>query len=190
METYTSEQQQEQESPASSSPASASKTASKVQQLATSQIDSQKGKIADVLQSTGSAIRQAGQGLREQGQQGLSELADQGATKVDSFSSYLRETDGQALIGKAQETARKQPVLIAGAGFTLAFIAARFLRGSGSQATQPAQEAAPATAPPAELPEDFAPLPPEPTQDPIVALLEEAPKARRRRARDTAEPPA
>ena len=168
-----------------SEPPPLTRTVTKVQELATSQLDAQKGKIADVVQSTGSAIRQASQGLKEQGQQGLAEYADQGAEKVESVSTYLRETDAQEMIAKAQETARKQPLLLMAAGFAVAFVVARVLKGSvGQRAQQPEASS-----------EDTEPPPPQPAQEGEFAALvpvvpvEESPKPRRRRAAATVETP-
>ncbi len=152
----------------------ASRTATKAQDFAKTQLNSQKGKVAEVLQSTGGAIRQASQALREEGQSGLSEYADQGAQRVESLSDYVRRTDADELLTKAQETARRQPLAIAGAGFALAFLAARFLRSSGQKA-QPGQSTAGGAAPPQDGDQQAA------------ALVEESPTPRRRRARLTTE---
>ena len=160
-----------------------SRTAIAVHQLVTSQVDTRKDTVAGVVETTGTAVRQASETFRTQGQQELSQYIDLGAEKIEEFSSYLRNADAQELIAKAQETARKRPLLVAGAGFALAFLAARLMRDSVSAApARPAEE----TQPPDATRSEIVPLPVEaaPTE---IEFVEEKPKPRQRRARVAVE---
>ena len=115
-----------------------SRAAAKAQQLVTTQLNSQKEKLAETLQTATMSIRQAGQNLRQQGQESFGNYVDQGAERLDQISSYLRQTDAEVLMQKAQEatrkgqeTARKRPALLIGAGFIAAFVAARLVKSAG-----------------------------------------------------------
>lgn len=133
---------------APSTPAT-SRAVVKAQELGTSQLESQKQTVAEALESAGSVLRQGSQDLRGQGQQGLGQLAEMAADRVERLSSYVGETDAAQLVGKVRETARQQPVLFAGGTFLATLLGARLLK---SLQSPPAPEAPPAPGPASEAP--------------------------------------
>jgi hypothetical protein len=114
--------------PSATDAGSSSRAVSKAQELGTSQLTTQKQTLAQALQSAGSALRQGSQSLQGEGQQGLSQVAEMGAERAERLSTYLRDTEPTELISRVRETARQQPVLVAGGAFVVALLGARLLR--------------------------------------------------------------
>ena len=112
------------------------RTTSKVQQLATSQLETRKADLAQALQSVGLVMRQGSQSLQQQGQQRLGRYAETSGEKVEELSAYLRRTDAPELIARARESASQRPALVAGGGFIVALLAARIVKSLG-QPPQP-----------------------------------------------------
>ena len=161
-------------------------SAEKAEQLATRQLDKQKGKLAQALDSTASALRQSSGTLEQEGQPALKQAAEIGAQKAQEFSQYLRETDTTELTRKAREVVRQQPLVIAGAGFVLTLAAARLIKVL-TQEPQPetpqlaaeSQVRSPEAATSASQPEDVTPAPRAPAEE---ALQTPQPRRRTRRA--------
>ncbi len=115
-----------------------------------SRLESQKDLAAQGLANVALAVRQTGQHLRDQEQQGLSQYADQAAEAAENLSGYLRRTDLDQITGQAETFVRSRPALFLGAVFTLGFLASRFLKSSsrgGSSATNGAAAPRPLPAP-------------------------------------------
>lgn len=96
---------------------------------ATTQLNSQKMRLAEGLDSLAQAIRHMSQDL--QGEQTmLASYADQGAVQVDHFAHYLQEHDVIEMVDDVERYARQRPALFIGGAFALGLIAARFLKSS------------------------------------------------------------
>ena len=106
-----------------------------VQQQATSRLDRQKENAITGLSSVADAVRQLGQNLRGQEQQGAiaeyaAQYGERAAEQIERFTDYLREHDVNQLVGEVEDFARRQPVLFIGGAFLLGFAGARFLKSS------------------------------------------------------------
>ncbi len=92
-------------------------------------------KAGDALEQVAQAIRDAGNGLREQQPQ-IAGVADTAAQQVEGVSSYLREHDAREVVNSAQQWARQQPALVVGGGLALGLLVGRFLKSGASQGGQ------------------------------------------------------
>lgn len=79
---------------------------------------------ADGMQHAADAARQAASGLTGE-DAWMAQLIEQGATKLSGLADTLRTNDLQSLLGKAEQFARRQPVLFAGAAMALGFALTR-----------------------------------------------------------------
>jgi hypothetical protein len=81
-------------------------------------------------------VRKVAEQLRGQGKDTPARVAEQVADRAESFGSYLRDADGERLLGDAEAVARRQPWLVAAGGLALGFAASRFLKASSSRRYQ------------------------------------------------------
>jgi ElaB/YqjD/DUF883 family membrane-anchored ribosome-binding protein len=84
-------------------------------------------KAGDTLDQVARAIRDAGQGLREERPE-IAGIADTTAQRVQDASTYLREHEAREAIDSVQDYARRQPAVIIAGGLALGLLAGRFLR--------------------------------------------------------------
>jgi hypothetical protein len=90
--------------------------------------------VGDTLSQVSRAIRDAGNGLRQEQPQ-IAGVADTAAERVDEFASYLRDHEAGEAIENIQEFARRQPALVVGGGHVHGLRPGRVLR-SGSSSMQ------------------------------------------------------
>ncbi len=123
----------EQSSPTDDVRQKAEETAStlvdQAQQVASSQANTQLTRAASVLDSVAQSLHDTSGGMRDQQPQ-IASLADQAASRVEGFSSYLRDHDMNDVVRDAEDYARREPLIFLGAAFAVGFIAARFLKAS------------------------------------------------------------
>jgi hypothetical protein len=79
------------------------------------------------------SIRQSSSSMREQGQDGPARLAEQAADRVQAVGLYLRDNDGDRILGDMEDFARRQPLVVAAGGFVLGLAGARFLKASAAR---------------------------------------------------------
>jgi len=100
------------------------------------QLTTQKEKAAESLGGVAEAIRQTGTQLNEQDQPApVGRYVNQAADVIDNVAQYLRTKDIDEMFHQAEDLARRQPAVFIGAAFALGFMAARFLKSSGTAAT-------------------------------------------------------
>ena len=96
-----------------------------------SRADAQLDRAAQGLDAMAQALRQTGQQLREQNQNGLAPQAvDVAADQVERLASYLHSHDVGQLVSQVEDVARRQPALFLGGAFALGLLGARFLKSS------------------------------------------------------------
>ena len=100
------------------------------------QVDRRSTQAGDQEQSAAQDVRKVAEQLRGQGKDTPARVAEQVADRAESFGSYLRDADGERLLGDAETFARRQPWLVAAAGLALGFAASRFLKASSSRRYQ------------------------------------------------------
>jgi hypothetical protein len=100
------------------------------------QVDQRSTQAGDQVQSAAQDVRRVAEQLRGQGKDTPARVAKQVADRAESFGSYLRDADGERLLGDAEAVARRQPWLVAAGGLALGFAASRFLKASSSRRYQ------------------------------------------------------
>jgi vacuolar-type H+-ATPase subunit H len=88
--------------------------------------------LADALRQTASQMRAGGDPQQAQ----MAGFADQGADRLERVGGYLTRADGEDILGKVEDTARRQPWLIAGGCLLLGIAAARVMKASSSERYQ------------------------------------------------------
>ena len=95
------------------------------------QLDARSSAIGEQIGSLAQDLRSVGDQLRESGTGGgAAGYVDQGAELIDNVARYLKDADGERLIGDLEHVARQQPLAVAGAALLLGFAASRFLKTS------------------------------------------------------------
>ena len=100
------------------------------------QVDRRSTQAGGQVQSAAQDVRKVAEQLRGQGKETPARVAEQVADRAEAFGSYLRDADGERLLGDAETVARRQPWLVAAAGLALGFAASRFLKASSSRRYQ------------------------------------------------------
>jgi hypothetical protein len=100
------------------------------------QVDQRSTQAGDQVQAAAQDVRKVAEQLRGQGKETPARVAEQVADRAESFSSYLRDADGERLLGDVEAFARRQPWLVAAGGLALGFAASRFLKASSSRRYQ------------------------------------------------------
>jgi len=113
----------------------AGQVGAQAKQQATSQLESQKERTVDTLDTVAQALRQTGQHLSEGEQTAVGGYIEQAAERVEKLTDYLRTRDIPSLLAETQHFARRNPGLFFGGAVALGFIGARFLKSSGERAT-------------------------------------------------------
>jgi ElaB/YqjD/DUF883 family membrane-anchored ribosome-binding protein len=88
--------------------------------------------LADSLRHSASQMRAEGDPRKAR----YAGFADQGAERLERLGGYLTDADADEILGKAEDLARRQPWLIAGAGVLVGIAAARFMKASSSERYQ------------------------------------------------------
>jgi hypothetical protein len=100
------------------------------------QVDQRSTQAGDQVQSAAQDVRKVAEQLRWQGKETPARVAEQVADRAESFGSYLRDADGERVLGDVETFARRQPWLVAAGGLALGFAASRFLKASSSRRYQ------------------------------------------------------
>jgi uncharacterized protein YgbK (DUF1537 family) len=95
--------------------------------------------VAATLRQTASRMRQEGDPQKAR----MASVADQGAERLDRVGGYLTDADADELLGRVEDIARQQPLLIAGAGLLVGIAAARVLKASSTDRYYRSRTAAP-----------------------------------------------
>ena len=96
------------------------------------QLNSQKNKATEGLETVATAVRETTENLRSQQHDVAARYAEQAADHIERFSNSLREKDVAELLADAQRLARRRPALFVGTAFALGLLGARFLRSSSA----------------------------------------------------------
>ena len=100
------------------------------------QVDQRSTQAGDQVQSAAQDVHSVAEQLRNQGKETPARVAEQVADRAESFGTYLRDADGERLLGDVEAVARRQPWLVAASGLALGFAASRFLKASSSRRYQ------------------------------------------------------
>lgn len=97
---------------------------------ARSTVETQKTKAADTIGTVAQTLRGSTDQLRDQNQEQIGRYITSAADQMERLAEYLRTTETDELVRKAEEVARKQPALFLGGAFALGILTARFLKSS------------------------------------------------------------
>ena len=97
------------------------------------QVDQRSTQAGEQLRSMTEAVRGSAARLREQDQHGPARAVEGAAERGDRLASYLSESDGEQLLADVEDFARRQPLVVAGAGLLVGLVAARALKASSSR---------------------------------------------------------
>lgn len=106
------------------------------QQQAKSMLHEQKGRAADRLETVADALRQTGQHMKDQNEQGVGQYAERAADAVEQFSDRLRNKNVDELVYEAQDFARREPQWFLGGAVVAGIFLARFFKSSGSSSSR------------------------------------------------------
>src|SRR5215212_1890970 len=90
-------------------------------------------RAGDTLDQVAKAVRDAGEGLREQQPQ-LADLATTAADQVYKASGYLRAHDARELLQTTESFARRQPIVVVGGALIAGLAIGRLLKSSATPA--------------------------------------------------------
>jgi ElaB/YqjD/DUF883 family membrane-anchored ribosome-binding protein len=93
------------------------------------QAGEQAASVAETLRQTASQIRTEGDPQKAR----LASVAEQGADRLERIGAYLTDADADEILDRAENLARQQPWLIAGAGLLVGIAAARFMKASSQE---------------------------------------------------------
>ena len=103
--------------------------------------------------------------LRDQGKEQPAKLAEQAADGAERVGGYLKESDGERILGDVEDFGRRQPWAVISGGVAPGLVAARFLKASARRRYQRRPSGQPPGAPPAAR-RDRRPGRPAPPRDP------------------------
>jgi Protein of unknown function (DUF2795) len=110
-----------------------SRIATRVTGLARDQLESRKGQATMQLEQAAQSIRQSSEQFRQQGNPMLADVSEAAASGLEQANQFLRTRDVDGVIREAEATARRQPALIIGGGFAIAFLVTRMLKAGVSE---------------------------------------------------------
>ena len=109
-----------------------SRTAEIVRKGATSNMESQQGRIAGQINEVAHALRRSSGHLREtETGEIASTYVDKLAEQTERFAGYLQANGPREMFSQVERFARREPAIFLGGAFTLGLVAARFLKSSG-----------------------------------------------------------
>jgi hypothetical protein len=105
------------------------------------QVDQRSTDAGERVRSAADDARSVAVELRNQGKDAPARYAEQAADRVERVGDWLRDSDGDRILGDVEDFARRNPWGVALAGLALGFAAARVLKASSAEryARQPAQ---------------------------------------------------
>jgi hypothetical protein len=97
------------------------------------QVDQRSTQIGEQATSLAQSLRKTGEQLRGDGNDSHARYADQAADRVERLGTYLRDSDGQKLVGDVERFGRERPWMIALAGAVAGLAGSRFLKASSER---------------------------------------------------------
>src|SRR5215208_7220424 len=100
------------------------------------QVDERSTQAGEQVTSTAGDVRSVAQQLREQGKEQPARIAEQAADRAERLGSYLKQSDGEAILRDVEDFGRRQPWAVMAGGLAAGFLASRFLKASSSRRAQ------------------------------------------------------
>lgn len=96
------------------------------------QMDERSTQAGEQVASSAQALRSTSEHLREDGQDSQARAAERAADQAERLGGYLKEADGERILGDLEAFGRRQPLAVAAIGVAAGFMASRFLKASSS----------------------------------------------------------
>jgi hypothetical protein len=146
---------------------SAQKAAGQAQSRVREQVDQRSTQAGEQVSNTASDVRSVADQLREQGKDKPAQLAEQAADRAERVADYLKNSNGDRILGDVEDFGRRQPWAVMFGGLAAGFLASRFLKASSSRRYEERSSQLPATRTPATTVRPPAStVPPAPTVPP------------------------
>jgi ElaB/YqjD/DUF883 family membrane-anchored ribosome-binding protein len=97
------------------------------------QVDQRSTEAGERVQSMAVDTRSVADELRRQGKDAPARYVEQAADRADRMGEWLRDSDGDRIVGDVEDFARRNPWAIAAAGLALGFTASRLLKASSGE---------------------------------------------------------
>jgi uncharacterized protein YjbJ (UPF0337 family) len=97
------------------------------------QVDQRSTEAGERVQSMAGDTRSVADELRRQGKDAPARYVEQAADRGDRMGDWLRDSDGDRILGDVEDFARRNPWAVAAAGLALGFTASRLLKASSSE---------------------------------------------------------
>jgi ElaB/YqjD/DUF883 family membrane-anchored ribosome-binding protein len=113
--------------------AKASDAAEQGRGMVESQIRQRSSQAGEQVDSMSQTLHRVAEQSRLEGNAQQARWADAAASRADRFSSFLRDTDPEQMLDRAEDVARREPWLVAGIGLLVGLVAARSLKASSGR---------------------------------------------------------
>ena len=123
------------------------------------QVDQRSTQVGEQVHHHASDLREVAHQLRAQGKDGPARIADQVAERAERAGSWMKESDGDRILGDVEDFARSNPWAVVAGGLAIGFVASRVLKASSSrryEARDTARRLPPAGGTTASAPADIA----------------------------------
>jgi hypothetical protein len=97
------------------------------------EVDRRSTQAGEQVGSAATDARSVAGELRKQGKDGPARYVEQAADRAERFGGYLKESDGDRILGDVEDFARRNPWAVAAGGLALGFAASRLLKASSRE---------------------------------------------------------
>jgi len=97
------------------------------------QVDQRSTEAGERIRSVAGDARTVADELRKQGNDAPARYAEQAADRVERAGTWLRDSDGDRILGDVEDFARRNPWGVAAGGLVVGFVAARMLKASSAE---------------------------------------------------------
>jgi hypothetical protein len=97
------------------------------------QVDQRSTEAGERIHSVAGDARTVADELHKQGNDAPARYAEQAADRVERVGTWLRDSDGDRILGDVEDFARRNPWGVAAGGLVVGFVAARMLKASSAE---------------------------------------------------------
>lgn len=97
------------------------------------EVDERSSAAGERIVAQADDLRAVGRSLREQGNEGAADAADQAAERIERAGGWLRDRDGDAILGEIEDLARRNPWAVLAGSVAAGFAISRVLKASSGE---------------------------------------------------------
>ena len=105
-----------------------------VKEKAKSQLNAQKSRATDQLDSFAQSVRQSTRRLRDERHDAVAAMLERGVDELERFAARLRDRDIDEFLADLERFGRRQPALFLGSSLAAGLLLARFAKASDADA--------------------------------------------------------